>query len=93
MERVGGTGVPGEYLKGGRARLECIPSPPVITAVVVIQSHRQQLSVVRARSHVSKASAGRAYDTCTIPRAVAIRDPNRYKATNAVGTVGDYASI
>ena len=84
MERVGGTGVPGEYLKGGRARLECIPSPPVITAVVVIAAHGQQLSVVRTRSSVSKAGAGRDYDTYRIPRAVAISDLNRYRVTHAV---------
>ncbi len=40
--------------------------------------------MVRARSQLSKAAAGRAYDTCTIPRAVAIRDSNRYTVTHAV---------
>ncbi len=43
--------------------------------------------MVRTRSHGLKAAAGRAYDTCTIPRAVAISDSNRCKVTHAAATV------
>jgi hypothetical protein len=71
MERAGGMGVPVEYLKGGRARLECIPSPPVVPAVIVIIIAR---AVVRTRSNVLEAGAGRDCNAYTIPRAAAISD-------------------
>jgi hypothetical protein len=88
MERVGGTGVPVEYLKGGRARLWCTPSPPAMRAAIVIESHGQWLLATVTRIEAVKAAAIGDCNCDQVTHALATSDYNRCKVSQAAAISG-----